>query len=186
MRTVANTSLIRIRGAGRSIAVHLAVAAVDTKAAAVAVAVAAEAGVILAAPVTMPIYRREARTTRRLRTDQRSQEAMRSATNSVATMANARSTHTAAVNSAVGGSARAPVENRVVIRVASRRAVVRAAAHVAVAVVKADSRGARARVVAAETADRAVAVVASRAWVETGPPDREPRAALEGRAGRPH
>ena len=169
-RMAGNTSRTRIRGAGRNIAVRRAVAA-GTRVGAEA-AVVAGAGASRAARATMPIYRRVARTrprpqvTDRPLGDQPSQEAIISATNTVATTASARNTHTAPVNSAVAGSARGRAENRVDMRLASRAALVRAAAQVAVAAVKADSRGARAPAVAEATAARAVAV-AFRAWVDS-------------------
>lgn len=117
-----------------------------------------------AVPATMPIYRRAQASPGPLSRTQVSQEAMLSATNMVATMASDRSTHIAAVNRAAAGSARGRAENPVDIRVASRRAVVRA-----VAVVKVASPVARAQAaVAAATAARAVAAspAASRAWVD--------------------
>lgn len=158
-------SRTRIRAAGQNIAAHLAVVVAGVVV--VEAVAAARADVSRAVPATMPIYLPVAQMPRRLRVDQPSQEAMRSATNIVATMASVRSTQTAAANSAVAGHATGKPENRVVIRVANRAAVVRAAAHVAVALaaVMVDSLAARAQVAAAAAAaDRAAAV--SRAWVD--------------------
>jgi hypothetical protein len=103
----------------------------------------------------MPIY---LPALRQARETQASQEAMRNATNIVATMDSARSTHTAPENSAVAVNAKGKVENRVVNR-ASRTADVRLAVPgVAVAVVKVGSRVARAPVAAAAAlADPAMA-----------------------------
>ena len=125
------------------------------------------------APVTAPTCRtqvpQQAAARRRLR--QASQLPMRSATNTVATTASARSTHTAAMNSAAAGNALDQVENRAVTLPASRTAVERAdKAHrvEVVAVVKVDSPVERVRAVARAVADRAAAdpAVAFRAWVD--------------------
>jgi len=166
MERVVNTSPTRIRDAGRNIAVHPAVVVIKVAA---VVLVAEAAGASRAARAMTPIYPRVARATRRRGpADQPSQEAIRSATNIVATMDSARSTHTAAVNSAAADSVTGRVENREVTRVASRTAVVRAAAHeVAVAAVKADSRAARAPAAGAAMADPAAVVAVSRASVST-------------------
>jgi hypothetical protein len=148
-----STSRIRTRGALRSIAVHTVV--VGVRVAVAAVVAAAQAGASRVARVTMPIY---LPALRQARETQASQEAMRNATNIVATMDSARSTHTAPENSAVAVNAKGKVENRVVNR-ASRTADVRLAVPgVAVAVVKVGSRVARAPVAAAAAlADPAMA-----------------------------
>jgi len=187
MRWQASTTRIRIRAAVRNIIA----AAVDRNLVVAGAGAVVEVGVMPAVSVTRPIYPAMVRATRRrvrLRPErlQISQEPIRSATNVPAMMASARSTHTAAVNSAAAGNGTDTPGSRVATRVVSRTAAA-AAQRVAVAAVMAGSLEARAQAVAAVTAVRAAVGIpaASHAWAEPERSVRDTRAVRTGRAGCP-